>query len=155
MKTLLLAVIMVVAMVVPSIAAIGVLDQTGNLWDNATTVANVPCVVSNDIFLGQVMDTVILGQYAWIAGPTPVPEVWFSIDQVTWYSIGAPFGIDTVRNGKVIFRGAVTNGNPNATWMQLRMCATVSELTVTVIGLRQGIETVDKLLKERDNVERR
>lgn len=137
MNKFLLAVALVMAIATSSLAAVGVLDQSGNLWSNATTAANVPCDASNDIYLGRVTNASILGFYNWTSGPTPIPELWFSVDQSTWYSVGAPFGVDAAKDGKVMFRGAILDGNPSAPWMQLRMCSAVTGLTVTVIGLQQ------------------
>lgn len=135
MKNLLFSMLMTICLAVPSFAAVGTLDQNGNLWNNVTTVANVPCDASNDIYLGRMTRFVILGNYNWTSGPIPAPEMWLSVDQTNWYLGTANIGFDAAKDGKANFRGAIIDGNPSAMWMQLRMCSAVTGLTVTIIGL--------------------
>lgn len=126
---------LLIVLVSPVFGAVGVLDQNGNAWNNATTTATVPCAASNDIYLGRIVNVSVLGKYNWVSGAQPIPELWFSVDQTNWYNTGIVFGATSAKDGELHFKGAVVD--PSGTWMQLRMCSAVSGLTVTVVGLQQ------------------
>lgn len=136
MKNLLFSMLMIMCLAVPSFAAVGTLDQEGNAWNNATTVANVPCNASNDIYIGRITSFNIIGDYNWTSGPMPMVELWVSVDQTNWHNTGSGATVVVAKDGKAVLSGAVTNGNPSAPWIQLRMCSAVNGLTVTVIGLQ-------------------
>lgn len=135
MSKVLSILVILIALVSPALGAVGVLDQNGNAWNNATTTATVPCATSNDIYLGRIINVSVLGKYDWVSGAQPLPELWFSVDQTNWYNTGIPFGATAAKDGVLTFKGSIID--PNGPWMQLRMCSAVSGLTVTVIGLQQ------------------